>query len=83
MKYQLFATVISTKLSADSISHQILDNGKFYQTFFEKVNSKKAAQKRASEILKKGEFKQVDCNRLTNCGLVQIFKRFAQDLKTN
>jgi hypothetical protein len=81
MKYQLFATMISTKLSTDATNHQILDNGNIYQTFLEKVNSKKAAQKRASEILKKGEFKQVDCNKLTNCGAVRIFSRFAQDLK--
>ena len=79
MKYQLFSTAILDTISIDSIKHEFLGNGKIYNTFLEKFNSKKAAQKRASEILRKGEFTKIDCDN----GAAQIFKRFAQDLKTN
>jgi hypothetical protein len=83
MKYQIFGSTTLNKISKDATSFDDLKNGMFYQIFSEKFNSIKAAQKRASEILRKGEFKMINCDQFTQFGLKPIFKRFAQDLKTN
>lgn len=81
MKYQLFGAAILNQKSKIATNCEDLKNGKFYNSFTQKFSSIKAAQKAATEILKSGEFTMVDCSKFAKSGSVEIFKRFARDLK--
>lgn len=80
-KYFISGSAICDHLSKDATSHEILENGRIYQTIYREFSSKSTANKIASEILKRGEFEQIDCLEMSVAGTILVFKRFAQDLK--